>query len=81
MLEVKKTTYMVEGCEEPCWEVTNGYTTVRIAPCYHYIGHDTILLTEYLDDNFNCEEEWDYTFGGLNQNDVIVLAKQFSVYL
>lgn len=81
MLEVKKTTYEVDGCEEPCWEVSNGYTMVRIAPLYHYIGHDTIMLSEYLDGEFNSDEEWDYDFGELNQNDVLRLAKRFSVYL
>lgn len=81
MLEVKKTTYEVDGCKEPCWEVSNGYTIVRIAPFYHYIGHDTIILSEYLDGEFNSDEEWDYDFGELNQNDVLRLAKQFSVYL
>lgn len=81
MLEVKKTTYVVDGCEEPCWEVSNGYTIVRIAQFYHYIGHDTIMLSEYLDGEFNSDEEWDYDFDELNQNDVLRLAKQFSVYL
>lgn len=81
MLEVKKTTYEVDGCKEPCWEVSNGYTIVRIAPFYHYIGHDTIILSEYLDGEFNSVEEWDYDFGELNQNDVLRLAKKFSVYL
>lgn len=81
MLEVKKTTYEVDGCKEPCWEVSNGYTIVRIAPFYHYIGHDTIILSEYLDGEFNSDEEWDYDFGELTQSDAIALAKQFSVYL
>lgn len=81
MVEVKKTTYMVDGCEEPCWEVSNGYTMVRIAPFYHYIGHDTIILSEYLDGEFNSDEEWDYDFGELTQSDAIALVKQFSVYL
>lgn len=81
MLEVKKTTYEVDGCEEPCWEVTNGYTMVRIAPFYHYIGHDTIMLSEYLDGEFNSDEEWDYDFDELTRSDAIVLAKRFSVYL
>lgn len=80
-LKVKKTTYKVDGCEEPCWEVTNGYTMVRIAPFYHYIRHDTIMLSEYMDGEFNSDEEWDYDFGELNQNDVLRLVKQFSVYL
>lgn len=81
MLEVKKTTYVDEGCEEPCWEVTNGYTMVRIAPSYHYIGHDTIMLSEYLGSEFNSNEEWDYDFEELTQSDAIALAKQFSLYL
>jgi hypothetical protein len=81
MLEVKKTTYEVDGCEEPCWEVSNGYTMVRIAPFYYYIGHSTIMLSEYLGGEFNSNEEWDYDFEELTQSDAIALAKQFSVYL
>lgn len=81
MLEVKKTTYEVDGFEEPCWEVSNGYTMVRIAKYYHYVGHDTIMLSEYLDSDCNSVEEWDYDFDELTQSDAIELAKQFSVYL
>ena len=65
MLEAKKTTYMVDGCEEPCWEVSNGYTMVRIAKYYHYIGDDTMILTEYLDGEWNNQEEWSESFDSL----------------
>ena len=30
MIEVKKTTYDAEGIEEPCYEVTNGFTKVSL---------------------------------------------------
>ena len=81
MLEVKKTTYEVEGCKESCWEVSNGYTMVRIAPYYHYIGDNTILCTEYLDGDFNSQEEWERDFDSLDEREVLEIAKEFSVYL
>lgn len=81
MLKVKKTTYEVDGCTEPCWEVSNGYTMIRIAPFYHYIGLDTIILSEYMGGEFNSVEEWDYDFDELTQRDALILAKKFSVYL
>lgn len=68
MIEVNKTTYLVEGCQEPCFEVSDGYTMVRIAKMYHYIGRDTLVLTEYLDGEFNSSDEWDGDFDSmLNQ--------------
>jgi hypothetical protein len=54
---------------------------VRIAPFYYYIGHSTIMLSEYLGGEFNSNEEWGYDFEELTQSDAIALAKQFSVYL
>lgn len=53
MIEVKKTTYMVDGCQEPCFEVSDGYTMVRIAKMYHYIGWNTLAMSEYLDGEWN----------------------------
>ena len=81
MIEVKKSTYMVEGCQEPCFEVSDGYTMVRIAKMYHYIGRDTLVLTEYLDGEYNSSDEWDGDFDSLTESDAKNLAKKFSVYL
>lgn len=80
-LQVKKTTYVVDGCKEPCWEVSDGYTMVRIAKCYYLIGDDTMILTEYLDGVFNSREEWCEFFDDLNEKTAIEFAKRFSIYL
>ena len=81
MIEVKKTTYEVEGCTEPCFEVSNGNTMVRIAKMYHYIGNDSISLTEYLDGEYNSSDEWTGDFEELSETDVKLMAKKFSAYL
>lgn len=81
LLSVEKTTYDVDGCKEPCWVVSNGYTIVRIAPCYHLVGRNTIVLTEFLDGDFNSEEEWDMDFDSIDKSSAIKIANRFSVYL
>jgi len=81
MIEVKKTTYLVDGIQEPCYEVSDGYAMVRIAKCYHMVGRDTLYLTEYLDGEWNGSDEWDGDFDSLHDFDAKRLAKQFSVYL
>lgn len=81
MLQVKKTTYKVDGYKEPCFEVSNGFAMVRLAKCYHLIGGDTLLMTEYLDGNWNAQEEWMVDFDALTKADARELAKRFSVYL
>lgn len=81
MLEVKKTTYKVDGSKEPCFEITDGYTMVRIAPYYHYIGKTTILITQYLGDSFHSQEEWDYEWDYLTKKDALEISKKYSVYL
>lgn len=80
-IKVTRTTYMVEGMNEPCIEVSDGYTMVRISKCYHYIGKDTLYLAEYLDGDFNSNEEWDGDFDSLTDNDARRLAKKFSIYI
>lgn len=79
--KVKRTTYVVDGFVEPCFEVTNGYTLVRIAPCYHSIDKDTIIITEFLGGEFNAEDEWDYEYDYLDCKDALCLAKRYSIYL
>lgn len=82
MIEVKKTTYKVEGCfEEKCFEVTDGYTMVRIAKMYHYIGKDTLAMSEYLDGEWNSSDEWDGDFDSLTTAKAKKLALKYSVYL
>lgn len=78
---VKKTTYKVEGSKEPCFEVTNGFTMVRIAPFYHYIGRNTLAVTEYLDGAFNKTEEMAGDFDLMDKFDALRIAKSFSAYL
>ncbi len=81
MITAKKTTYLVEGCQEPCFEVSDGFTMVRIAKMYHYIGHHTLVISEYLDGEWNGSDEWDGNFDSLTEDDAIRLAKKYSVYL
>lgn len=81
MIEVNKTTYLVEGCQEPCFEVSDGYTMVRIAKYYHYIGKNTLILSEYIDGEWNSSDEWDGDFDTLSESDAKALAKKYSVYL
>ena len=81
MITVKKTTYEVEGCKEPCFEVTDGFTMVRIAKMYHYVGKDTIIIKEYVDGEFNSSEEWNGDFDSMTEAKAKQLAKKFSVYL
>lgn len=81
MITVNKTTYEVDGCTEPCFEVSDGYTMVRIAKMYHYIGKDTIIVEEYLDGDYNSSEEWDGDFDSLTPSSAKNIAQKFSVYL
>ena len=82
-MKIEKTTYNVEGCKEPCYEVLSddGYVLVRIAPCYHLVGKDTLILREYLGNDFNGEEEISGDFDILGDIDAKELAKRFCIYL
>ena len=81
MLEVKKTTYEVEGIQEPCYEVTDGYTLVRIATMYHYWGRNAIIIKEYLDGEYNSSDEWVGDFKKLTPAKAKEIALKYSVYL
>lgn len=81
MVSVKKTTYEVEGCTEPCFEVTDGFILVRIAKMYHYIGKDTLEVSEYLDGEFNSKEEVVGDFDSLTPVEAKNIAREYSVYL
>ena len=80
-MEVKRTTFEVEGINEPCIEVSDGYTTVRISTCYYYLGKNTLYVREYLDGEYNSEDEWNGDFKALTDADAIRIAKQFSAYI
>ena len=81
MIEVKKTTYKVDGCVEPCFEVSDGYTLVRLAPLYHYCEKTTTLITEYVDGEFNSSEEWSVEFDSLCESQAVDVAHRYSAYL
>lgn len=80
-----KTTYQVDGCTEPCWVVLSVGVKVRIAKFYHYIGRNTILVSEIFNENgkelVNSEEEIDGDFDSLTASDAVRIAKEHSVYL
>lgn len=81
MVDVKKTTYQVDGCEEPCFEVTDGFVMVRIAKMYHFIGKSTIAISEYHEGKWNGSDEWEGDFDSLTVTDALRLARKFSAYL
>ena len=80
-LKVKRTTYKVDGVDEPCIIVDAGYAQVRIAKCHHLIGDDTLYLTEFLDGDFNAREEWKGDYDTISTYKAKRLAMQFSPYI
>ena len=81
MITTKKTTYEVEGCKEPCYEVTDGFTLVRIAKMYHYIGKNTIAVKEYVDGVYNSSDELTGDFDSLTPAKAKKIAQSYSAYL
>ena len=81
MITVKKTTYEVDGCEESCFEVSDGFTMVRIAKMYHVIGKDTIIIKEYVGGDYNSSEEWSGDFDSLTLEKAKQVAQSYSAYL
>ena len=81
MIEVRKTTYEVGRCTEPCFEVTDGVTLVRIARMYHYIGRNALAITEFVDGDYNSSDEWTGDFDTLTESDAKRIALKYSVYL
>ena len=80
-IEVKRTKYLVWGCKEPCYEVSNGFAMVRIARLYRYLGPDSLVLSEYLDGELNSRDEWKGDFDSLTLEEAMRIAKEYSVYL
>lgn len=81
MITVEKTTYEVDGCTEPCFEVSDGFTMVRIAKMYHYIGKDTLIIKEYVDGDYNSSDEWTGDFDSLTSDDAKRIAQKYSAYI
>ena len=81
MIKSEKTTYLVEGVQEPCFEVTDGFAMVRIATCYHYLGSNTLYVSVYLDGKWNGSDEITGDFDSLTEKDAIRIAKENCVYL
>ena len=82
-VKVKRTTYNVDGFQEPCIIVSNGCAEVRISKCYHLIGENTLYMRETLgmDGEFNAFDEFVGDFDTLTDAEAIRLAKEFSAYL
>lgn len=82
-MKVRKTTYKVYGSEEPCFEVSSDDNSVmvRISTCYHYLGSNSIYVTEYIDGEFNSIEEIRGDFKFLTEDEAISIAKRISVYI
>lgn len=81
MINVEKTTYLADGIQEPCFEVSNGYAMVRISTCYHYLGRNTLYVTIFLDGEWNGEEEVAGDFDTLTFMEAKRIAKQNCAYL
>ena len=81
MITVNKTTFKIDGCEEKCFEVSDGYTMVRISKMYHYVGKNFLAITEFLDGDYNSSDEWTGDFDSLTEADAKRIAQKYSVYL
>ena len=80
-LKVVRTTFKVDGIDEPCIMVGEGYAQVRISKCYHLVGEDSLYVREILDGEFNGEDEFAGDFDELTDEDAIRIAKEFSAYI
>ena len=80
-LKVERTTYQVDGVDEPCIMVGDGFAQVRISALYHYIGKNTLLVSEFLDGENNGEAELIGDFESLTDDDARKIALGYSVYI
>lgn len=84
-MKVEKTTFEVDGIQEPCLLVSSddNFVQVRISTCYHLIGRDNILVREYIDGEFNSEDEWCnfHSIKEMTEKDALDVAKKFSAYI
>lgn len=80
-LKVVRTTFKVEGIDEPCIMVGEGFAQVRISKCYHYVGRNSLYVREILDGEFNDEDEFNGDFDSLTDDDARRIAREFSAYV
>lgn len=80
-LKVQRTTFLVDGIEEPCILVGEEFAQVRISTMYHYIGANTLCVREILDGEFNSEDELIGDFDLLSDDDARRIAKSVSAYV
>ena len=80
-ITVNRKKCVIDGCEEPCIVVSNGCVDIRISTMYHYIGRNTILIVEFIDGEYNGEEEIGGDFNTLTDREAVLIAKGFSCYL
>lgn len=83
MIKVERTTFSVEGTNEPCIIVSNhdGFVKVRISKCHHYLGRDTLYMREEIDGEYNASDEFKGDYDLLTDKDAIRLAREFSAYI
>ena len=80
-LKVERTTFEIDGFEEPCIMVGEGFAQVLISKCYHYIGSDSLYVREILGGDFNGEDEYIGDFDSLTDDDARRIARAFSAYV
>lgn len=82
-MKAEKTTFEVEGINEPCILVKSDddFVQVRISTSYHYYGPNQLFVAEYLDGDFNSMEEIMGDFKSLTLSEAKQIAKQHSAYL
>lgn len=80
-LKVVRTTFKIEGIDEPCIMVGEGFAQVRISKCHHFIGRDSLYVREILDGEFNAEDEFTGDFDTLTDDEARCIAREFSAYI
>jgi thiamine pyrophosphokinase len=48
---------------------------------YHYVGKNSLAITEFLDGDYNSSDEWTGDFDSLTEADAKRIAQKYSVYL
>lgn len=87
-MNVERTTFDVEGIQEPCIIVSSddGYVQVRISIMHYLIGRNTLYLRETHDGEYQSSEEYSMPDFCEELNDITdekakELAQELSVYL
>lgn len=80
-LKVQRTTFQVEGTDEPCIIVGSEFAYVRISTMYHYIGRNNLYVAEFVDGQYNGSDELVGDFDRLSDDDARRIAKEYSAYV